>query len=161
MTSVRKDLVVVFGDDKDTIISLLRDRTEGFRLGQHEPNILVMFDDDPTAIFGYGVARIPGSMEAESMCRGFSIGTMARLNPDLVVIDEIRTNGEAHAAMRLAECGHLVFASVLSADEEDFKGQWKALFGELQQRNPSFFQNCVTVSWVGKKQPHNTVVRPQ
>ena len=157
MGNARKDLVIVCGDDKDTIISLLRDRTEGFRLSQAEPNILAMLDDDSAAIFEYGeygVTRIPGSPEAGSTCRGLSMRTMARLDPDLIVIDEIKTPGEARAVVMLAETGHQVFASIHSASEEESLALWDDLTKEFRQLSPEFFQNRVSINWIGTDQQH-------
>ena len=155
MENARKDLVVLCGDDKNTTVGLLRDKVERYRMEQPDANILVMFDEEQPEFFGLG-SRIPGRTEDGSTCRGLSMRTMARLDPDLIVIDEIKTPDEARAVVMIAETGHQVLTAIHSASEDEALASWDDLTKEFRKLSPEFFQNRVSVNWVGKIQPHNT-----
>lgn len=158
MENVRKDLVVLCGDDKNITVGLLRDKVKLTRMEQTDANILVMFDDDQGNIFGQGVLRIPSGVEDGSRCRGLSMRTMARLDPDLIVIDEIRTPGEARAVVMLAETGHQVFTTIHSTSEDEALASWDNLTKEFKALSPEFFQSRVSINWVCEYPPEFPIV---
>lgn len=152
-----KDLVILCGDHKNTMTGLLHDKTKQFLVEHPNANILLMCDEDQADIFKLG-SRIPVYMEDSSACRGSSMRTMARLDPDLVVIDEIKTPDEARAVVMLAETGHQVFASIHSASEEESLALWDDLTKEFKALSPEFFRNRVSINWVCEYPPEFPVV---
>ena len=155
MKNARNDLTIFCGDDKNALFLLLRDEAKRCQSEKQNANILVMSEDDQEGIFR-SFTKIPECSKDGSACRGFIMSTMARLDPDLIVIDEIRTPGEALAVVRMAESGDQLVTAIHAESEEEALALWDELTKEFQQLSPKFFQNRVSVNWVGKRQPRNT-----
>lgn len=147
----KKDLVVFCGNNRDFLLNLLREKTDEFLLNHVGPNILAMFTDDTEVAHWLDVSRIPVFAKGNSVCRENIMPTISRLDPDMILIDEVRTAGEALAVVRLAETGESVFTTLYSDSEEDALSTWSHLTQDVHSSSKSFLKNNVSIQWMTEK----------
>ncbi len=117
-------LLIITGKTREDRFNRLKEQVQVFQAFYRASSVIGVFDNDIDAHGIPGVAQIPVRPEED---KSRTISSSLRLDPDLVIVDEVETEKEAVAIVRAVETGHFVFITIPAADKQDGMDLWQKL----------------------------------